>query len=342
MALETVSYLIVRKAVAQLAGLKPDALSDEENSKLMVQINDAFKDAWERHPWAGLMRLQHRWYRLEWSAAATYAAGDEVFYTPSGRYYQSLKAANTNNAPATGDPLAENSAWWAESRVAYSADPYDASTAYVAGDKVFYQTTGRYYQCHTASTGNAPIDTNYWGVLTDFDRYVDYEQAGQTAIGHCMEVYDLNPRVRRDAAEVDFELSENGVQVNQDLVSVWLWFKIRFTDLLGDDWSGSATYSAGDQVYFQSGASGDFYTAMETTSAGESPASAAAKWQLVGIPKRFQQFLTWAGYANWLDAEGQTDKAVRVFKKSLLKLDQQFLIHGGQQQQQRKVKVRVR
>lgn len=43
-----------------------------------------------------------------------------------------------------------------------SAEVYAASTAYVAGDVVYYASTGHCYVAKQASTGNLPTNTTYW------------------------------------------------------------------------------------------------------------------------------------------------------------------------------------
>jgi hypothetical protein len=55
--------------------------------------------------------------------------------------------------------------------------------------------------------------------------------------------------------------------------------------------------------------SGNFYTCVAVTAAGESPESAPAKWAVVELPYTFRQYLIQGGYADWLTADGQTDKA---------------------------------
>ena len=60
-----------------------------------------------------------------------------------------------------------------------------------------------------------------------------------------------------------------------------------------------------DQCYFN----GNFYQCVTATTAGESPASAPAKWRLVKIPDRWRWALARLTYANLLELDGQKDKA---------------------------------
>jgi hypothetical protein len=60
-----------------------------------------------------------------------------------------------------------------------------------------------------------------------------------------------------------------------------------------------------DQCYFN----GNFYQCAQATSAGESPASAPAKWCMVAIPDRWRWVLARLTYANLLELDGQKDKA---------------------------------
>jgi len=276
---------------------------------------------WEAEQWPEVVRTQKRRYRLDWDSGTTYAASTgtaavEVYFPPTGTYFQSLKGTNLNNAPATqsGTTWSENSAWWALSRTTYSGPDWVTLTVYAVG-QIVRRTSGStadhlFYQCHTAHTSGATFDTTKFCLLTDFDAYVGYTQTGQTAIGEVFRALDSNPKVNPGFSEYRFGLSENGVQLPAGPSEVWLEFRVRRSNLTGDVYSATATYAVGQQVYFTTTAGvGNFYDCATATSAGESPVSAAAKWTIVEIPYIFGQDLIWSAYADLLDADGQTDKA---------------------------------
>lgn len=344
MSIPAVDYINIRTSAAELAGLNPTELSDQETATLRTHISRRFKQAWERHPWPEVMRYEHRKFRDEYAAGTTYQAGDEVYFSTTRKYYQAVKSGGFNGqAPETGDPLEENSAYWAQCKTSYETTEYDNVVSYVVGDQVHYQPTDLSYQCIQAGSGNLPTDTAYWGVLAEFDRYVPYSQTGKTDIGQVLEVTSLNRRNRKDAARIEFEPSENGCQICEDWASVWLWFRLQFGRLFGADYDSSSTYSIGDQIYYSSSSErGNYYNCIASAAAGETPDTDPDKWEKVEIPARFEQFLIDSCHASWLETEGQTAKAVIWEKAALKDLDEQFLIFSGQQKQQRKMTVLVR
>lgn len=60
-----------------------------------------------------------------------------------------------------------------------------------------------------------------------------------------------------------------------------------------------------NQCYYN----GDFYQCATATSAGESPATAAAKWRKIKLPSKWRWALAQLTYANLLVIDGQNDKA---------------------------------
>lgn len=284
-------------------------------------IDRALQRIWEGEPFPELVRVEARNYRLAWDSATTYAASTstaavEVYFAPTGLYYQSLVGSNLNQAPATqsGGVWTENSAYWAQSRTAYSGNDWAASTVYAVGT-IVRRTSGstadyRYYQCHTGHTSSSSFDATKFCILTEFDQYVGYTQTGETAIGEVFRVTNANPRITRGFVEYPFWLSENGVQVTNGPATVWLEYRIRRSGLTGDTYSATTAYTAGQQIYYTTtGGIGNFYDCVTSTSAGDSPVSAAAKWSLVEIPYIFGQYLIWSCYADLLAGDGQTDKA---------------------------------
>lgn len=287
-----------------------------------------------------LERIEKRTFRADYSAATAYTNdGTIIYFIQEEQYYQPLKAT-TGNPPADSLGVVDDSRW-ALAETSYTASDYSSATAYVAGDQVFYPTNGLYYQCHTASTGNAPTNTSYWGVLTAFDRYVDYEQTGQTELGEVLEVWDADPDVSYGAEPVAYRLSENGVQILRDLPYVWIQYRVRLSAITGDAWDSATAYSVGNQVYYRTSTTrGNFYACVSATSAGESPASAAAKWSVVEIPLVLKNYLVRALYSEWLAYDGQTEKSVLEMQRAKdLLAGQVELLAAQQQQGQRTVVV---
>lgn len=158
-----------------------------------------------------------------------------------------------------------------------------------------------------------PTNTANWGRLTPFNRYIPFEQTGQPAIGEVLAAWDRDPRLTTKVTPLPVTISAEGFQFAQlkhAVAQVWLLFRIRRPELTGDAWDATAVYTSGCQVYFADAAgAGNFYDCLATTVAGESPATAPAKWQGVPLPYTFRQYLIQGGYADWLTSDGQTDKA---------------------------------
>ncbi len=289
-----------------------------------------------------LQRIEKRTFRADYSAATAYTNdGTIVYFVQEEQYYQALKAT-TGNPPTDAAGVVDDSRW-AVAETSYGGEDYAATTTYAAGDRVFYPTTGLYYACHTASTGNAPTNTSYWGVLTVFDRYVDYEQSGQTVIGEVLEVWDGHPYRSYAAEPVDYVLSENGVQIVKNCPYVWVQFRLRMDSLTGDAWDSATVYTAGQQVYYRTSSTrGNFYNCVTTTSAGESPVSAAAKWSVVELPLVLKGYLVSALHAEWLIGDGQVDKGFAELARAKARLAEQVELLAAQQQQRQRTLVETR
>jgi hypothetical protein len=165
----------------------------------------------------------------------------------------------------------------------------------------------------------APPSVN-WGRLTPFNRYVGYEQfladgTPLTPIGEFLWAGDRDPRMTTKLSSLPYTLSADGAQfmtLRHTLAYVWLLVRVRRPLLAGDAWVAPAVYASGQPMYFTSALGvGNFYTCAVvngTTTGGPAPAD----WAVVEIPYIFRQYLIQGGYADWLTADGQTDKAAAM------------------------------
>ena len=201
--------------------------------------------------------------------------------------------------------------WWYPCQASYSGTTWTLATAFAAGDVAYYAVNDTYYACHTASTGNLPTDTAYFGALTVFDKYVGYAQTGFTAIGDVRDVYTKNPLVNKTYATSNWTLSQNGVQVPNGPNVVWLEYRTRYAPLIGGDWASGSAYAVGDQVLFTSGSVKNFYTCAVVTTAGQSPTTHPASWTILEIPYLFQPYMVHGAFADVLRMDGQMDKAAQ-------------------------------
>lgn len=318
--MRTCDYSTVLWGSAALAGLGRADVGTGELALFRTFHDRRLQAAWEAHRWPDICRTEERTFRQGWSGATTYAAGAEVYDAPTGNYFQSLQAGNVGNAPTIAG--AENSAWWAACATGYAALNWLTGSAYAVGNQVRNPSDGRYYQCISAHTAGGSFDGTKFGVLTNFDRYIGFTQSWEAnAIGEFFldGITDRNPKVTTKLQAIPFWISENGAQVGglpsscSTRGKVWVQFRLRRPLLTGEAWDSTASYGAGSQVYYlnAAGTVANFYTAATQTINGDSPETAAASWAVVEVPYIFRGYLLEGGYADWLTADGQEDKATK-------------------------------
>lgn len=264
--MQTVPYSELLKSVWDQLGYPTDANGDPMPStpewhSAKRAIAKALQRVWNFYFWPDLTRIELRRYAKDWALADAVSAGEVRFYAPTGAYYQALRTA-TGNAPAilSGGQWTTNLDYWAFAQRSLAVDLYDAAITYAKGDRVYYATTAKFYQAHTAPpAATAPTDTNYWGEITVLDPVVPWTRSGLTPIGRVDRCYHANPATYRGAQEVPFNETTNGLQIREpDLNEVWVKYlkrPFRFTGNIDD---GATTYepvSEEDDVPVVSGSS---------------------------------------------------------------------------------------
>lgn len=335
--MRTADYIDILNGTALRCGISLDEASGDEFTALRGLLSDRLSTFWDHHFWPALLRIQKRYFRLLWNSADSYAAPSltaavERYYAPEQKYYQTLRAVPANNPPAIAG--ATNLDYWAECQSVETAEDYDAAKTYVKGEKAYWADTDRVYQLYVAtSTGNAPTDATRWGVLTDFNRYVAYEQTGKDAFDICLNVWDQDPRLVRNAQRIPNGRSELGVQILAEAAYAWLQIRLRTPVLTGDPFSTAAGYASGGQAFFKSDPTfrGNFYTSTQATNAGESPATHPAKWSLVEIPLIARKYLIHGAAADWLRPEGDDEESDRQELLAQAALQEQVTLNTGGQ-----------
>src|SRR5581483_499037 len=123
--MRTVDYSELLRGTAALAGMQyaPGAgdVGDADFALLRTFHDRRLQASWEIHRWPELCLVEQRTFRLLLAAGTTYGvatttttdnSANEVYDVATGKYFQSLQAANLNQAPTIAGE--ENSAWWAE------------------------------------------------------------------------------------------------------------------------------------------------------------------------------------------------------------------------------------
>jgi hypothetical protein len=191
-----------------------------------------------------------------------------------------------------------------------------------------------------------------WGVLlqqtsnTGINDYViSWDQDGEDEINAVFEVYQTNPFATMLPRPQRYQLGPDGITlisgtwgsyyvngVNQNTIyganpanPVFLYYRKSVPDYSGDTYDATDTYAVDEQVYFvNSIGNGDFYKCLTATSAGESPDSAAAKWEVIPFYSVFYNYVLWQSYGDWLVSDGQADKAQGAYAMAQKKMDDEF------------------
>jgi len=334
---------VLQAASVRLSGDIDPSTLDADTLELF--INRWARFAWEKFFWPELTLIEKRQFRDDWAIGSTYGAPSataavEVYYPKAKKYYQSLRGSNTGNAPATGSALTENSAYWAEAKSAYSGDDWAASTAYTVGKIVLYLDDQRYYQCHTAHTSGETFDSTKFGILTPFQRSIDYEQTGKTALGAVRYMWDSDPRVHDDTDPIPFDLRDSAVIVSGTATVVWVEFRKRFLEYVGAVYSASTAYASGVTIYYTDG---DYWRTTASTSAGQSPDSTPAKWERLDFPYIIKECVAQGAYADVLGkTEGKHELWLQENADAISLLTEEVLKVERQQSQAGQLAVRTR
>jgi hypothetical protein len=212
------------------------------------------------------------------------------------------------------------------------------------------QYTNNVYQLFAlqSAPGDLPTDGTAWGLVPAFDAYIPYEQSGQTAFTVVESVWSANPKVTTRGNELNWWLSDKGIQVMTPMAYAWVQYRIRCPKLGGMPFRADVAYAAGAQVYFSSAACpGNFYTAVTATNAGDTPVAQPAEWAVVAIPRIFHRYLVLGMAADWekdLSGQNEAGRAAAMAAQAIAadELDEVKSLYVGQMGQRVKTIVRTR
>lgn len=186
-------------------------------------------------------------------------------------------------------------------------DAYNAGTTYGLGAEVY--GNGSYYQSAQAGNTNRALTlTAWWTPLTEFSRYIDLEQTGKTPIGEVVEVWTTQPYLSPSMDRVvPFRIGADRIELDPiGLLSAWVEYRIRPSEMSATTWSGATAYAKGDRVYLAS--TGQTYLAL-AGSTNQLPSTATSFWSVEPMPYILAPYVTHAAYADALREDGQHDKA---------------------------------
>ena len=334
--MRSVTFQSVLQGTARMLGLDVTRdLSPARAASLTEYINNRVKEGWEFEFWDEWTSPELRYYRPAWAANTNYAAGVELYYPASTgiQYVQTLQAAN-NIVPfdAAGNI---NSMYYALSASNYTAVNWAAGAGYVLGPsgQVYDPLTLKYYQCYIAHTSGAAMDYTKFGVLTPFNRYVGYDQPGQTPIGRVEGVYVNDPRVAtRNPGKLPFMRSANGVQVSlRAPASVYVNFSLREPVFTTTAWNAATNYTGAMELVY---VAPNCYASIKAGT-NQAPASQPTYWSLAQFPMVLANFVKRAAMADALgDLKQQDRKTIELqgaYQELADAVDREMQSQGGQQ-----------
>jgi hypothetical protein len=320
--MRTVTFKSVLWGAARLLGMDPTRdLDVNVGTRLAAYINRAVAKAWRFEQWPEWTLTEQRWFRPFYFDGLFVELSDELYFPPSDRYYQALQMQPAaTQAPATlqaDGTYLENSAYWAECKPVYQACDWLTGTNYGVGcaSGLPYQVRnpvdGKFYQCITPHTAGAAFDPSKFALLTAFQRFVDYQQDGQTAIWEAPTVcaFRRDPRVfPNNPWPVRTGRNDRGITLADCReTSVWLKFWPKPPEFTVCPWSaGSAgspkAYDQGALVYYL----GDTFISLVGNNTGPVGSS---NWGLVEFPFVLSAYVTRMAMADVLRDQKQTDRA---------------------------------
>ena len=204
----------------------------------------------------------------------------------------------------------------------------------------------------TSYAGDAAKGLYIWGVLglqttnvPPTQYVIPWEQTGENAIDTLFDIYMTNPTAANYPRQQGYQLGPDGITlisgnwnsyyvngVNQNNIygslpanPVFLYYRKEAPLFEGSTYSATATYAVGDQIYFTSSTGyGDYYKCLVATTAGQSPDTTAASWEVLPVYATFFDHCLYQSLGDWLTSDGQQDKAMGIYALAQTKMDDQF------------------
>ena len=231
--MRTVTYDYVLQRACELTGRVFSTLTTEESNLFRTFISMSLRSAWECFDWPEQTVYQQEFFAANYSAVQNYASGNVVYYPTEQKYYQYVGVVLMGNPPTLNGPGGTlNSQFWALAQPSYSSTAtWDTTTTYNVGDIVLYPEDQEYYQlCVAAAPGTVPTNTNFWGRLNKFLRYINQQlnpdQTTRTIqIGETFSVWPADPRITWRQQEPAYTLTDAGILVGDQLPYAWVEFR---------------------------------------------------------------------------------------------------------------------
>lgn len=189
---------------------------------------------------------------------------------------------------------------------------WTSTATYVSGDEVYFNTVegseGYFEANQSVSAAQSPVThPAKWDAL-EIERLVI--DPAEWTLGNVLNIYASDPRDAdtERAASLGFVIRSDGIQVQSGAgETVWVEHLPVPPRLRGAAWDSTAIYSAGDPVLFENE---NFWVALDTTAAGESPTTNPELWELQEVPMVFRDYLVQRAHATMLRRDGAHDQAM--------------------------------
>jgi hypothetical protein len=300
-----------------------DSLSITDFRMVRSLVSCRLDTAWHIFPWPTLVYIERR-FRVEkhYDYATQYQPGDQVFDEVSNRCWVCVQTT----VPVDEQP-ADNPADWAPLGQLPVQTTNDPNAQFQQGDHVLDAATGDVYYCKVNGAFYGDIGNDqFFFPLPDWSPAFPLEDTFQRPMEEVFNVASIRP-TELSEWRLDFALVEDAVRVEGDPGSSWFRYRMRCPVLQGEPWDAEASYLVGDQVYFtfpDNSGTGDFYDCIAAAGEGQSPEDSPLSWRRVEIPYVFTNYLSWATHADWLELDGQADKAAGANAQAFQRLQLEF------------------
>jgi hypothetical protein len=233
--------------------------------------------------------------------------------------------------------------WWPEwtytEERQYRAD-WSENLTYIEGDEVYLESTDTYYRALAAdknSYKNPAVETSYWEVASDLDKYVARDQAWETnEIGMAVAAWKNNPRISDTPYPLTFRDGPNGIEFDKDAPSkVWLRFLPPAPVFTATPWNATDTYPTGSIVYYTTNGECYINNTGLTIPVNEAPTT-NTYWTKIDFPAILAQPIKMATRADMLREDDQmtaADKAEdRAWERLIHAYDRVSIKEGGNTQ----------
>ena len=143
----------------------------------------------------------------------------------------------------------------------------------------------------------------------DEGNYIPYA-AEDPPICDVFAVWNKSPKSNRDQVDLTWTLTENGVQIAENVATAWVWFRKEPPVWEGELYDVNTTYPANIQAYDPT--QGNFYYATSSITgdgSDKSPSAQPGLWTFVDVPNIFMDYLIRGTYADYLRHNGELDRA---------------------------------